>query len=325
MFLYSLALSSEGDILAAGSPKRNSGTGQVTIYGYSYGVWNQIGLSIDGTAPGDEFGGSVAMSANGQVVAVGATGNDATGDNAGLVKVYRFDATADIWRQLGQDLEGSAAYDLFGYSIALSSDGRTLAVGAPYHNQSSAVWWAGQAVVFEFDTSTNRWTPLGDALRSLTPSDRFGWSIDLSADGHTLAVGAPWSPMNGEASGNVRVFKLNTETETKTWEQQGRDMQGHDLGRWFGNTLIISHDGLTVAASIWGDIPGRPVIDFAGVRVFQFDSAEGEWIELGDGVPGQTLYDPLSTSVTMSADGAVIVSAWDSKTNTSTVRAFILE
>jgi hypothetical protein len=107
--------------------------------------------------------------------------------------------------------------------------------------------------------------------------------------GRTLAVGAPWSPINGEASGNVRVFKLNTETETKTWEQQGREMQGRDLGRWFGNTLIISHDGLTIAASIWDDIPGRPVIDFAGVRVFRFDSAEGEWIELGDGVPGQTL------------------------------------
>ena len=50
----------------------------------------QIGVDIDGEAAADASGGSVSLSADGTVVAIGATGNKGTGKNqAGHVRIYK--------------------------------------------------------------------------------------------------------------------------------------------------------------------------------------------------------------------------------------------
>ena len=48
--------------------------------------------------------------------------------NSGIVRIYQF-VNGD-WYQKGQDLNGDANYDYFGFSISLSNDGNTVAVGA---------------------------------------------------------------------------------------------------------------------------------------------------------------------------------------------------
>ena len=71
--------------------------------------WTQIGGVIDGEAADDFFGKSVAMSADGSVVAIGAYGNDPNGNNnAGNVRVYRY--IDGDWIQVGSDIDGDAAY-----------------------------------------------------------------------------------------------------------------------------------------------------------------------------------------------------------------------
>jgi LPXTG-motif cell wall-anchored protein len=59
------------------------------VYTLTNNAWTQTGGDIDGEAAGDETGRSVAMSADGSRVAIGATGNDGTpGVNSGHVRVY---------------------------------------------------------------------------------------------------------------------------------------------------------------------------------------------------------------------------------------------
>lgn len=71
-------------------------------------------------------------------MAAGAWGNDGnTGDNSGHVRVYKYNRGTDRWKQLGLDLDGEAAKDFFGYSVALSSGGTIVAAGAKYGNDSS--------------------------------------------------------------------------------------------------------------------------------------------------------------------------------------------
>lgn len=72
----SLALSGDGDIVAAGAT-RESGCGPAgTVHVMSYNIeddeWSQLGKILAGPVVGDRFGQSVALSADGFVVAVGA-------------------------------------------------------------------------------------------------------------------------------------------------------------------------------------------------------------------------------------------------------------
>ena len=61
-------------------------------------------------------------------MAIGAYGNDGTGSFAGHVRVYK--NISGTWTQVGADIDGEAAYDQFGKSVSLSSDGSTVAIGA---------------------------------------------------------------------------------------------------------------------------------------------------------------------------------------------------
>ena len=92
------------------------------------GSWSQLGADIDGEAAGDSSGYSVSLSSDGTIVAIGATGNDATDPNGGHVRVYEY--SGGSWSQLGADIDGEAAGDSSGYSVSLSSDGTIVAIGA---------------------------------------------------------------------------------------------------------------------------------------------------------------------------------------------------
>jgi hypothetical protein len=90
----SVSLSSDGSIVAIGSP-RNNGTngnasGHVRVYRNNFGIWEQIGIDIDGEASSDFSGVSVSLSANGNNVAIGAPFNNGneTGRYFGHVRVY---------------------------------------------------------------------------------------------------------------------------------------------------------------------------------------------------------------------------------------------
>ena len=72
--------------------------------------WVQVGADIDGEAVNDEAGYSVALSADGSIVAVGERFNDDTGNKAGQVRVFQLNASSS-WEQLGQDLNGESAND----------------------------------------------------------------------------------------------------------------------------------------------------------------------------------------------------------------------
>ena len=96
----------------------------------------------------DYSGQSVSLSSDGTTVAIGATRNDANGDSSGHVRIYAWNSTTTAWDQQGADIDGEAADDKSGYSVSLSSDGTTVAIGA-YGNDANGdssghvriYWW----------------------------------------------------------------------------------------------------------------------------------------------------------------------------------------
>ena len=73
---FSVSLSGDGSVVAIGA-RGNDGngdlSGHVRVYAWDGTAWTQRGLDIDGEAAGDISGGSVSLSSDGSVVAIGAT------------------------------------------------------------------------------------------------------------------------------------------------------------------------------------------------------------------------------------------------------------
>ena len=71
--------------------------------------FSQIGNDINGEAANDSSGWSVSLSADGAVVAIGATNNNANGNNSGSLRIYK--KVDNTWTQVGSDIDGEAAED----------------------------------------------------------------------------------------------------------------------------------------------------------------------------------------------------------------------
>ena len=101
--------------------------------GIAVSQWTQLGQDIDGEAASDDSGYSVALSADGSVMAIGARSNSDYSTFSGQVRLYGWDSVAGSWTQLLTDIDGKAAYEYSGYSVAISADGSRVAIGAPYN------------------------------------------------------------------------------------------------------------------------------------------------------------------------------------------------
>lgn len=176
--------------------------------------WEQLGQDLDGEDKNDQFGYSVSLSgeteAGGKAVAVGAVYNDGNGEDSGHVRVFEFDAVDSRWRQLGQTLTGDATGDKFGISVSLSTDGKTLAIGANGNDANGDA--SGHVRVYRSVLSMGssiRWVQIGSDIVGDSEYDNSGHSVAISTDGKTVAIGSPGSDSNGNDSGQVRVFQTN--------------------------------------------------------------------------------------------------------------------
>jgi hypothetical protein len=295
-FGHAIAISGDGNTLAIGAPMENSGAtgidgnpadssaddaGAVYVYtrGGSGGWTHQAYLKASNAEAFDQFGNALALSADGNTLAVaayfesgGATGiggSQADNSRPQSGAVYVFVRTGGQWSQqsyikasnTGEQDDG----DTFGYSIALSDDGNTLAVGAPSEdgaatgingnerdNSSPA---SGAAYVFERRDAA--WSQRAYVKSAATHDAMlFGYSVGLNADGGTLAVGAfdergcsnaingPYEMKCG-GTGAVYVFARAGEGWSQAAYLKAREQdRGDSLGVW----LATSDDGMLVAA-----------------------------------------------------------------------------
>lgn len=188
---------------------------------------------IDGEAAGDWSGNSVSLSGDGSRVAIGAPYNDINGSESGHVRVFEWNGTA--WIQLGTDIDGEAADDLFGQSVSLSADGNRLAVGAPHHG---GFLLNGYTKIFEWDGSA--WIQMGSDIDGAANYDRSGYSVSLSASGSIVAIG---SYRHGtDIEGHVRIYAWNG----AAWFQRGSDIDGEGMFDESGSSVSLSSDGIRV-------------------------------------------------------------------------------
>ena len=254
--------------------------------------WLQIGQDIDGEAAGDYSGRAVSISSDGSVVAIGASGNDGNGSNAGQVRVY--ENISGIWIQIGQDIDGETAYDQSGYSVSLSYDGNVVAIGA-VHNGGNGIN-AGHVRVFQ--NISGGWTQIGADIDGEEVADKSGISVSLNSDGFIVAIGAEGNDGSAVGAGHVRIYQYIS----NAWTQIGEDIDGEDAYDNSGQAVSLNIDGTIVAIGAqMNDVNG---LNTGHVRVYQ--NISGTWTQIGEDIDGEAVQDHFGRSVSLSDDGSIV-------------------
>jgi len=292
---WSVSLSSDGGIVAIGAytnASNGANSGEVRVFTKQLGEWFQLGQNLNGDNGGDEFGISVSISEDGNVLAVGAPNNDGNGNNSGQVKIFENQSAS--WVQVGDDILGQSFFNLFGESVSLSADGTVVAVGAPFNSDNGTV--AGHVRVFE--NQSGSWVQIGDAIEGEAAEDFSGTAVSISANGNVVAVGAPNNNGNGNDSGHVRVF----ENQSGSWVQIGGDIDGSAPRDEFGSAISLSSDGGIVA--IGGTLNDTNGGNSGQVKVFENQS--GNWVQIGSDINGVAGADLCGWSLELSSNGEIL-------------------
>jgi hypothetical protein len=204
---WSVSMNSTGDIVAIGAIFNNdngNNSGHVRVHQYNIvsKLWEQLGSDIDGEIAGDESGISVSMNSAGNIIAIGAKGNDDNGDNSGHVRVHQYNSDEKKWEQLGPDIDGEAASDLSGYSVSMNSEGTIIAVGAIYNDGDNGNN-SGHVRVWEYNTGTEIWDRIGDDIDGEAIGNASGYSVSMDNTCTIVAIGAV---SNNSSAGHTRVF-----------------------------------------------------------------------------------------------------------------------
>jgi len=301
---HGLALSGDGNTLAVGAPYESSAakgingdqndtslysSGAVYLFIRANNAWTQQAyIKASNPGQGARFGHVVSLSRDGNTLAVSAVfeasaakgidgdQNDKSIPQAGAV--YIFTRSGATWNQQAYikasntGEKGTANIpdegDQFGFSIALSADGNTLAAGA-ISEDSAATGINGDqndnskqsaGAAYVFTRAGTKWTQQAYVKASNTGAmDLFGYAVGLSADGNTLAVsaydeGSSAREINGvmdrgrRGSGAIYVFtRTGTNPSQQTWAQTAYlKASNAENGDSLGYDMAISQDGNTI-------------------------------------------------------------------------------
>jgi hypothetical protein len=269
------AISVAGDTAAVSvTLPTNPPTGAVDIFLANNGRWEQGATKVaQVTDPPDlqtgddhtedQFASSVALSADGRTLAVGAEGAR-IGQNA-FGKVYVFEKPASGWTNtaapaatamLDNNSPPLALNGRLGHSLSISPNGSRIATGAPGFNSNT-----GAVVVFDEPPAGWASTQTPNAvLTTGAQGDFMGWSVALA--GNTIATGAIHA---SNSTGAAYIFQKPGATWTQT-----STISGEQANDTFGWAAAISADGHTIALTSRDHSSARGAI-------YVFTSANGTW------------------------------------------------
>ncbi len=342
-FGHVVALSGDGNTMAVSAYFESSGAkgingneadesipqaGAVYVFTRRGNMWSQqayIKASNTGEAgvgdqfgEGDQFGFSLAISADGNTLVAGATGEDSkasgiNGDQSdnsldGSGAVYVFARVGTTWSQQAYIKSSMpAANVLFGYAVALSGTGDTM-VASSYDDDR------GKGAMYVFTRSGNTWSEQARLQASIAErGDSFGVSVSLSNDGNTLAAGShdedclatginPKGCDNDQPSDTSAGAAVVFVRAGNRWTEQALLKSSNIAkGDTFGTRIAVSGDGNTVAVS-------APLKDDNTGAAYLFRRNEGTWAQTAyvkgaNSRPG----DQFGSSVALNRDGKTLV------------------
>lgn len=302
VFGASLDTDADGDTLAIGASDNDDSftdAGQVQVFRFSEGSWSVLGSAVNGVATEDYFGTSVSLSDDGTRVAIGAPFHGA--GNTGQVRVFEY--SGGSWTLMGSAIDGEDSGERFGNAVAISGDGSTVVMAAPYNDDAGTD--RGEVRVYRWDSGTSSWERRGTTdLAGEANQDRLGYSVDISRDGSIIAAGARDNDGTGSNAGHVRVYSFNT--GTSQWDQRGSDIDGEAAGDRAGSSVSLDATGDVLALGAPQNDNGGTDTDAGHTVVYAWDSGTSDWVQRGSDIDGAA-GDDSGTSVSLNAAGTSVL------------------
>ncbi|KAL3809840.1 hypothetical protein ACHAXA_009255, partial [Cyclostephanos tholiformis] len=290
----SVALSADASIMAIGNHHHNDDMGSVKVYRTDdVGNRVQLGQTIYGDA-----GRSMDITPDGNTLAIGSTYRYLTNTlGIGYVRVFSLESDTNLgtryWKKIGQDIIIEGNGDQSGPPVSISEDGRMIAVGAPSYEEVNGMKTdPGHVRIYHLVNNGTSWQKIGQDINGESAGDHSGASVSLSANGSTVAIGAPRHGNNGYWLGQVAVYRINS--EGSSWEQLGQTIYGDSWDEAFGISMDITPDGNTLAIG-----SGLRERVGGGVKVFSLTSGI-IWNQIGQLSVGDCI------SVSLSDDGKTL-------------------
>ena len=294
--LQRVSLSSDGLTVAVGSFLNNVDTGNVRVYRYNQNtsLWVVLGGEIVGESVGDQFGSSISLSSDGNIIIIGANKADPNGISSGHARVFQYSTG---WVQLGGTIEGPSADDNAGECVDINGAGNRIIVGMPFIdiNGTDNV---GTGKIY--DLVNGQWV-FNAQLDGTVFNTRLGLTVKMSEDGNTIAISTE------EANNQAGYAEVYRNTNGVNWVQLGQRIVGEYSGDLMTkqNSMSLSKDGNTIAlASFRNDNNGT---DTGQVRVYRYNQNTSLWVQLGDELNGDNVGDQFGRSVALNENGNILV------------------
>ena len=184
---------------------------------------------------------------------------------------------------IGQDIYGSYYSESFASedNISINSSGDIIAISDPHTSQfdNGDYIFEGNGstigLVKVFTLQNNNWVQMGDDIYpSNSNFHRFGYSISLNDEGNRIAIGAPYSDVNGISnSGLIQVYEFSNES----WNQIGQNIYGV-TGSEIGSGVKLNGEGnkLVYTSSVTTSEP----YTLGGVSVVSYNG--DNWSQIGE-------------------------------------------
>jgi len=231
--------------------------------------------------------------------------------------------------KLYENRDGVSGFTQVGGNIPPTATQRLLNIAVHRHNWTNALYLI-EACTTNGCTASNQVNTTSGMLQAIgyfkasnaEKYDNFGSrSVSLSADGKTLVVGAPYETSGASGVGGNQVDDCESLTPVNClhgsgatyvfsrtgnyWSQQAYIKAANPTSiAYFGNDVVVSADGNTLAVSALAESSGA----YESGAVYIFTRAGGIWsqqaiVKATDMKPG----DRLGGSIALSGDGNTLV------------------
>jgi uncharacterized repeat protein (TIGR01451 family) len=281
---WAVGITPDGTQIFVGVPNMNTYTGAVYVYTQSNGSWDNTPARTSLPLPpalstDSSFGGSIATSADGHTLVIGADAAANGGKTPGAVYVYKLSGGAWVY-SAALATTGIANGSGLGQSVAVSSNGQVIVAGAPN---------VGSATAYVYTQTSSSWSaPV--ALSIPAGASNNGYSVAISADGSEILTGDPFAG-GGAGAANLYTFNGSNWSLAHTFTVANSGVLGWSVG--------LSPDG---SIAFFGNFAGNSGLIDASV------DDNGSWsAPAGLSVSGVNYGDNLGFSLSVGQNGQVVL------------------
>ena len=319
-----LRFDSDANTLVMGALKYNGWAGAAYVWTRSGTTWSQQQqFTGNDTAAYDNFGHGADITADGNMIIIGAGYHDSPTNNEGAA--YIFTRSGTTWSQQAKlQANDKQNGDQFAGRVAIDEDGTRAVMGALGVDTNGNN--AGAAYIFK--RSGTSWSQEAKIQPTdVNATDFAGSDVDITDDGSTVILSSPWAENKSNTNmtyvGYLYVF---TRSGT-TWTQLQRlGPQVASASDYFGNCIRIARNGsYIIGGNQYDDAPNgwntTPYTAGAGAAYIFYGTAHApDRLNVSKGVTAQgdiQVTDGTSNNVTLSVTSSTSFD-WSTPTTWST-------